>query len=257
MQSTYAHCVTSHTEMGWYYLVDWPVGRERPHEALARSICWRVSAERLFASALRAFLLACNAILNSVASSQQCRNSVALASRAALSCTYFISTAAALFATAAASSAALFATAAASSAFFLSFILPCSFIVGSRGVVLIRPMMRDVPKNLPLDPSILLSCTSPFSNGHSVAARLTKGKIQTERTDVSDCIVETHVRRCMTWTRVLRICPKLITPRKFYAPTISGMPLLASLRTRASIKATVTRILPRISIDATAALLAA
>jgi len=30
---------------------------------------------------------------------------------------------------------------------------PPSFIVGSRGVVFIRPVMRDVPKKLPLDPS--------------------------------------------------------------------------------------------------------
>ena len=81
-----------------------------------------------------------------------------------------------------------------------------------------------------------------------------------QRTDASDCVVKTHVRWYVTWTKVLCICPKLITPRNFYAPTISGMPLLASLQcsqTRTSIMAIVTRILPRISINANAALSAA
>jgi len=63
-----------------------------------------------------------------------------------------------------------------------------------------------------------------------------------------------------TTCEVLSICPKLIKPGKFYAPTISGMPLLTSLqrsRTHTSRKAILTRILPRISIHATTALSAA
>jgi len=47
-------------------------------------------------------------------------------------------------------------------------------------------------------------------------------------------------------------CPRPTSPRKFYALTISGMPLLVvhpCSPTRASTKTTVTRILPLISID--------
>jgi len=88
----------------------------------------------------------------------------------------------------------------------------------------------------------------PAASGfRTILSLATQQNMFTEHVDISQAFVQGKLL-----PGVLRICPRPTTPRKFYALTISEMPLFAlhpCSPTRASTKTTETRILPWISID--------